>query len=1030
MLYGKNSAEKLDLELFRNPTSEYRGTPFWAWNCKLDQKQLTEQIDCLKEMGFGGFHMHSRSGMATEYLSDEFMELVKGCVEKAKQEGMLAWLYDEDRWPSGAAGGLVTKNPAYRQRTLVFTYKRLKQETVSFEEAAKTGKPSLLGAYSVRLNARGELEEYHFTEENDPQANWFTYIVTPPTSGWYNNQTYVDTLSKEAIDAFINITEEAYKRAVGADFGKTVPAIFTDEPQFASKQSFAFAESKQTLECPWTVTFTDTFQQKYGYDILEKLPELFWELPDGAVSVARYHYHDHITERFTEAFAKNCGNWCAKNGIALTGHLVEEPTLESQTKSVGEAMRAYPHFGIPGIDMLCNLVELTTAKQTQSIVHQNGKEGMLSELYGVTNWDFDFRGHKFQGDWQAALGVTVRVPHLSWVSMGGAAKRDYPASISYQSPWYKEYRYVEDHFARVNTALTRGKPVVKVGVIHPIESYWLHFGPRENTADVRRQLDEQFQNITAWLLNGLIDFDFISESLLPGQCSGISDVLKLGCMEYSTVLVPGCETLRNSTLEILKQFKARGGTVIFAGNPPKYVDAVPSDEAREFYLQCETVSFDKVSILRALEPERIVEIRNKSGENTDNLIYNMRQDGDCRWLFIAHTDSYIDSNFMSAGCSIDMSTAQETVIRLKGEYTPLVYDTLTGTVKEIPFEIKDGYTLIPYNFYANDSLLLHLEQYDGRPTPESAPPYEVIKTIDIKDRVAYSLSEPNVLLLDMAEYALDDGEYQPVEEILRLDSALRDQIGFINNETQPWTIEEEPISHYIHLRFQVESQLEITGAKLAVENAEALEVCLNGVPVEMRVDGYFTDKAIQTVKLPAIKEGINILTMKVPFGPRTNTEWCYILGDFGVKAAGCTKVLVPREQRIAFSSVVPQGLPFYGANITYHTEVELPEGDIVIHANHYRGAMMKVYVDGEARGVIAYAPYELRINGLKAGKHRIDYELFGNRHNSFGALHNADILWDWFGPDAWRTAGDKWCYEYRLKEFGILASPVIKVIQS
>ena len=79
---------------------------------------------------------------------------------------------------------------------------------------------------------------------------------------------------------------------------------------------------------------------------------------------------------------------------------------------------------------------------------------MLSELYGVTNWDFDFRGHKLQGDWQAALGVTVRVPHLTWTSMAGEAKRDYPASIGSQSPWYREYSYLEDHFARVTTAMT------------------------------------------------------------------------------------------------------------------------------------------------------------------------------------------------------------------------------------------------------------------------------------------------------------------------------------------------------------------------------------------------------------------------------------------------------------------------------------------------------------------------------------------------------------------------------------------------
>jgi hypothetical protein len=140
----------------------------------------------------------------------------------------------------------------------------------------------------------------------------------------------------------------------------------------------------------------------------------------------------------------------------LTGHMMEEPTLESQTHALGEAMRSYRSFQFPGIDMLCDRHEFTTAKQAQSAARQNGIAGTLSELYGVTNWDYDFRGHKLQGDWQAALGVTVRVPHLSWVSMNGEAKRDYPSTFNYQSPWYKEYPYVEDHFARIASVLTRG----------------------------------------------------------------------------------------------------------------------------------------------------------------------------------------------------------------------------------------------------------------------------------------------------------------------------------------------------------------------------------------------------------------------------------------------------------------------------------------------------------------------------------------------------------------------------------------------
>ena len=116
MLYPKSKSPQLELALFQNPTSEYRGAPFWAWNCKLTSACVQKQIGYFKEMGFGGFHIHARTGLATPYLGDEFMNLVKACADRAEKEDMLVWLYDEDRYPSGAAGGLVTQNPKYRQR--------------------------------------------------------------------------------------------------------------------------------------------------------------------------------------------------------------------------------------------------------------------------------------------------------------------------------------------------------------------------------------------------------------------------------------------------------------------------------------------------------------------------------------------------------------------------------------------------------------------------------------------------------------------------------------------------------------------------------------------------------------------------------------------------------------------------------------------------------------------------------------------------------------------------------------------------
>jgi hypothetical protein len=112
---------------------------------------------------------------------------------------------------------------------------------------------------------------------------------------------------------------------------------------------------------------------------------LFWELPDGAASVVRYEFHDHVAERLARAFSDVIGAWCVRHGLALTGHVMDEGTLGTQTAAVGEAMRQYRSFGLPGIDILCDWREYTTAKQAQSVAHQCGRSGVLSELYGVTS---------------------------------------------------------------------------------------------------------------------------------------------------------------------------------------------------------------------------------------------------------------------------------------------------------------------------------------------------------------------------------------------------------------------------------------------------------------------------------------------------------------------------------------------------------------------------------------------------------------------------------------------------------------------
>lgn len=102
------------MKQFKSPGPDFRGAPFWAWNAKLEPEELIRQIRLMKEMGLGGFFMHARVGLNTEYLGKEWFECVKACIAEAEKLGMNAWLYDEDRWPSGAAGSFVTREDRFQ----------------------------------------------------------------------------------------------------------------------------------------------------------------------------------------------------------------------------------------------------------------------------------------------------------------------------------------------------------------------------------------------------------------------------------------------------------------------------------------------------------------------------------------------------------------------------------------------------------------------------------------------------------------------------------------------------------------------------------------------------------------------------------------------------------------------------------------------------------------------------------------------------------------------------------------------------
>lgn len=1014
-------------EVFRNPPSEYRGLPFWAWNTKLDKNQLLRQIDVFEEMGMGGFHMHSRTGLDTEYLGEEFMDMVRTCVDYAESKGLLACLYDEDRWPSGTAGGKVIKDNT-----------DFKKKKVKFTPYFYDG--DLLAAYIIELDENGCLKSSRMlkeTEISNTEGNiWFAYVETDGPNTWYNGETYVDTLSKDAMAHFIELTHEKYKSKIGDKFGNIVPAIFTDEPQFTIMNNLSSPKVRGDVYFAWTSDLLESYRKEYASDLLPHFPELVWNLPDGKPSVSRVRYRDHTCERFVTAFMDQIAEWCTKNNIMLNGHMMEEPTLHSQTCALGEAMRCYRKMQMPGMDLLVDWTEYNTAKQVSSVARQNGLRGAMSELYGVTHWTFTFEGHKGCGDWQAALGITTRVHHLAWVSMAGEGKRDYPASINYQSPWYKEYGYIENHFARVGVALTRGKALTRIGVIHPIESYWLSFGP-SGSGDEAEIRDRAFGDLTNWLLQGLIDFDFISESMLPSQIGRKAPKRKLavGECEYDTVILPNLKTVRSTTLKILRDFSKAGGKVIVAGSAPSFVDAsIPiSNLAIE---KSKNVLWSKQSILTSLEEHRDLRITPDGDISNDKFLYQMRQDGDDRFVFI---------------CNRDRSSPVPATVQLKGHWDIVKMDTLTGEAENLKVFVGENWTTFWSRFEGCASLLLRLTPSSASsihalvrsPIPTLGEEPKAVSTIQLE---SVKLSEPNVLMLDYAEFKLDDGDWSPQEEVLRLDNIVRGRLGLFSKGgeiKQPWCFspeEREPKAR-LTMRFTINSDFTVTDASmLALEDAEKMIIYVNDVAIATQAlsdnskHAWWIDEDIKTVSVPPylIHKGTNTITLSFPFGALTNVERVYLLGNFSVALSGHDTLLKPAKANpVTWGNIVPQGLPFYVGNVIYKCSFVVPpskkssKSRVTLSIPHFSSPVLTVH-DGKGKklGTIALQPHSLDLGKLEEGKHEIEITAFGNRYNSFGHIHTPEWVGS-CGPGTWRTGGDWWTDDYIVKPIGILGYPEI-----
>lgn len=506
----------------------YRCIPFWSWNDELDEKSLVEQIEWMHENGVGGFFMHARGGLKTEYLGEKWFDCIKACSEKAEELGMEAYAYDENGWPSGFVGGKLLEDIENHDRYLTYE----------------------IGAYDEKALVSYDMTGAGLKRTTEPCENCLNVYQ-------HYSASTADILDPEVVEKFLKLTHEEYKKRDTYN----LKGFFTDEPQY------------YRWGTPYTKVLAPYFEKEYGEDILDGLGLLFVEKE--GYRAFRYKFWKAMQSLMLENFGKQLYDWCDGNGYKLTGHYVEETSFGAQMWCCGGVMPFYEYEHIPGIDYLGSRINNELApKQVSSVAAQLGKKQVITETYGCCGWDIAPQELKEIAECQYVAGVNLMCQHLLPYTEHGQRKRDYPAHYSNVNPWVrKNFKEFNDYFSVLGKTLAESEEIVSVGVLHPIRSAYFDYkrftdAPSHGIAAIETPFMQLIEKLTAMQL----PHHYLDETILAKYGRVEGKRLIVGKCAYDFVILPKLYTMDIATEKLLREYVNAGGRCLLTDEKPTYLE--------------------------------------------------------------------------------------------------------------------------------------------------------------------------------------------------------------------------------------------------------------------------------------------------------------------------------------------------------------------------------------------------------------------------------------------------------------------------
>jgi hypothetical protein len=892
----KNLDSAAARKIFAAPPREYATAPLWVWNDMLTDEQIRGTMRDLAGQKVMQVFVHPRPGLMTPYLSDEWFRLWKVALDEAEKLDMNVWIYDENSYPSGFAGGHVPEiMPESRGRGLVFRDEK---------QVPKIG-PDTVAVYRVTPDALENITAKLRKGESMPEGRYVVASVVRATnSPWHGDRCYVDLMYPGVTEKFLEVTLDAYKKNIGDQFGKRVLGSFTDEPNVRPAGGL-----------PWTDHLPAAFQQRWGYDLLDHLPSLI--RPVGDWKQVRHDYYQVVLDQYIEHWAKPYYDWCDKNGIAFTGHYWDHEWPNCIGVTDNMAMSAWQH--IPGIDCLMNQYREDThaqfgnvrfVKEVQSLCNQLGRKRYLCEIYGAGGWDLRFEDMKRIADWLGVLGVNLFDEHLSYVTLRGARKADHPQSFSYHEPWWDSYHVVAQYTTRLSAAMSMGQQRNDVLVIQPTTTAWMYQEDSTQAAKLG-DIGKTFFDLLLRFEQAQAEYDIGCEDVMArhgavrtGETSSQTSCLTVGKAAYHTVvLAPLTETLRGETMKLLEEFAAAGGQIVSCGPPPALVDGRPSDRGEKLAKSSGWQQVDVARATKSLVPvlDRDRCVIERAADDKGNLFHQRRQLADGELLLLVNT-------------SIDAPSQGVVETIAKGVQK---WDLFTGSISAYPFATESGAAKLAFGLPPCGSLLLFLANEASDPGKVAAEEKPV--SIASSGPMQIRRIAPNVLTLDYVDITAG-GETRTNLYYYRANQLAWQKNGLPRN---PWDSAVQYNDELISKKFPPDSGFEVTyrfaidGAVpkplcIVIERPDLYSITCNAATVTATKDSWWLDKAFGTIDITSVaRPGENAVTLKAqPFTMYHEIAAAFVLGEFSLRSAPAGYVIVP-----------PQA-PSFATGLAHATDVE------------------------------------------------------------------------------------------------------------